>query len=63
MVLDLPKHQLEEAKVYFQSQGIEAWRIGQVISGKQLVFQYHRFAFGSLRGVNRNKSTGVQYDL
>ena len=39
MVLVLPEHQLEEAQFYFQSQGIEAWRVGQVISGKELVFR------------------------
>jgi phosphoribosylformylglycinamidine cyclo-ligase len=39
MVIALPEEQWEEAQVYFQSQGIEAWRVGQVISGKELVFQ------------------------
>jgi phosphoribosylformylglycinamidine cyclo-ligase len=39
MVLALPEHQWEEAQVYFQSQGMEAWRVGQVIAGKELVFQ------------------------
>jgi phosphoribosylaminoimidazole (AIR) synthetase len=34
MVLDLPKHQLEEVQVYFQYRGIEAWRVGQVIAGE-----------------------------
>jgi phosphoribosylformylglycinamidine cyclo-ligase len=38
MVLALPEDQLEEAQAYFKAQGIEAWRIGQVISGKELVF-------------------------
>lgn len=39
MVLALPKDQWEEAQVYFQSQGMEAWRVGQVIAGKELVFR------------------------
>jgi phosphoribosylformylglycinamidine cyclo-ligase len=39
MVLALPETQWEEAQVYFQSQGIEAWRVGQVIAGKELVFR------------------------
>jgi phosphoribosylaminoimidazole (AIR) synthetase len=39
MVLALPKDQWEEAQVYFLSQGMEAWRVGQVISGKELVFR------------------------
>jgi phosphoribosylaminoimidazole (AIR) synthetase len=38
MVLALPEDQLEEAQAYFKAQGIEAWRVGQVISGKELVF-------------------------
>jgi phosphoribosylformylglycinamidine cyclo-ligase len=39
MVIALPANQWEEAQVYFQSQGIEAWRVGQVIAGKELVFR------------------------
>jgi phosphoribosylformylglycinamidine cyclo-ligase len=39
MVIALPANQWEEAQVYFQSQGIEAWRVGQIIAGKELVFQ------------------------
>jgi phosphoribosylformylglycinamidine cyclo-ligase len=39
MVIALPADQWEEAQVYFQSQGIEAWRVGQVIAGKELVFR------------------------
>jgi phosphoribosylformylglycinamidine cyclo-ligase len=39
MVLALPEHQWEEAQAYFQAQDIEAWRIGQVIAGKELLFR------------------------
>jgi phosphoribosylformylglycinamidine cyclo-ligase len=39
MVLALPEEQWEAAQVYLQSQGIEAWRIGKVVEGKELVFR------------------------
>jgi phosphoribosylaminoimidazole (AIR) synthetase len=37
MVIALPKGLWKEAQIYFQSR-MEAWRVGQVISGKELVF-------------------------
>ncbi len=39
MVLALPEHQFEAAQAHFQAQGIDAWRVGQVIAGKELLFR------------------------